>query len=207
MADRALENNTLALRNSPRRDLLREGMDRLKCPLEVRSLLHIRMLELASVSAVPVSISYARSTGKNYLTGEGQETLALLDRGSETIPLPSHSTTETKGISDSGTKNGLCFNLALRVPNVMTHCPVGPLDPFPGKNPASPHPALPLREGQNNPSPLSGAQELALEVKSQPGSHLCSTAKPRPEHRSSFVYHLLEKMRKTKTHKEENKTN
>lgn len=151
MADRALENNTLALRNSPRRDLLREGMDRLKCPLEVRSLLHIRMLELASVSAVPVSISYARSTGKNYLTGEGQETLALLDRGSETTPLPSHSTTETKGISDSGTKNGLCFNLALRVPNVMTHCPVGPLDPFPGNNPASPHPALPPERRAEQP--------------------------------------------------------
>lgn len=40
MADRALENNPLALRNSYRRDLLREEMDSLKCSLEVRSVTH-----------------------------------------------------------------------------------------------------------------------------------------------------------------------
>lgn len=56
VADRALENNPLALRNSSRMDLLRKEMDRLKCSLEVHSLLHLRMLESASVSGVPVSI-------------------------------------------------------------------------------------------------------------------------------------------------------
>lgn len=109
MADRTLENNTLALRNSPRRDLLREEMDRLKCPLEVRSLLHIRMLESASVSAVPVSVSYARSTGKTYLTGEGRETLALLDRGSETTPLPSHSQQRPRASVILGPRTGSAF--------------------------------------------------------------------------------------------------
>lgn len=106
-----------------------------------------------------------------------------------------------------GPRNGLCFDVALRVPDVTTHCPRGPLDSFPGINHTSPYPSSPWEKGRTGYPLCLVDRKLAPEVKSQRGSHLCSTAKPGSEHRSSSVCLLLEKIWKAKMHEEENKNN